>query len=84
MNLIPKDGRGSYDNLLGDPATGPTVQVSGVGTAAFYVAKPGTAAFNFYRGDAFVAIVLITGGGSPIDQATVLVRTRRALVSVLQ
>jgi hypothetical protein len=72
VNLIPTDGKASYDNLLGDPKTGPTTQVSGVGDAAFFVSKPGTAGFDFRRGDAFVAIVLVTGGASPVDQATVL------------
>ena len=72
VNLIPTDGKASYDNLLGDPKTGPTTQVSGVGDAAFYVSKPGTAGFDFRRGNAFVAIVLVTGGDSPVDQATVL------------
>ena len=72
VNLIPTDGKASYDNLLGDPKTGPTTQVSGVGDAAFFVSKPGTAGFDFRRGDAFVAIVLVTGGESPVDQATVL------------
>ena len=72
VNLIPTGGEASYDNVLGDPATGPTTQVSGVGDAAFLVSKPGTAGFDFRRGDAFVAIVLVTGGESPVDQATVL------------
>jgi hypothetical protein len=72
VNLIPTGGKASYDNVLGDPATGPTTQVSGVGDTAFLVSKPGTAGFDFRRGDAFVAIVLVTGGESPVDQATVL------------
>ena len=72
VNLIPTGGKASYDNVLGDPATGPTTQVSGVGDAAFFVSKPGTAGFDFRHGDAFVAIVLVTGGESPVDQATAL------------
>ncbi len=43
-----------------------------MGDAAFLVSKPGTAGFDFYRGDTFVAIVLVTGGESPVDRATVL------------
>lgn len=72
VNLVPTGGKAAFDNLLGSPATGHTTLVTGIGDDAFLVTKPGTAGLDFCLGDAFVAIVLVTGGDAPIDQATVL------------
>jgi hypothetical protein len=77
VNLVPTGGKAAYDHIRGLAPAGRAVDVAGVGVAAFGVFTGPAADIWFYKGDALVAIGLITGGATtpPKDQATVLAKT---------
>jgi hypothetical protein len=79
INLLPSQGRTSYDNFRKDPHVGDAgtvADVDGVGDRAFSVAGPMTASIFFNEGDAMVVVLVAIHGAasSPMDQALSLAK----------
>jgi hypothetical protein len=75
VNLVPTGGKAAYDHL--HATSGQLVDISGVGDAAFGTFHGPAAGIDFYKGDTFVAVVLVTGQASapPKDLAIALAKT---------
>lgn len=74
VNLVPTGGKAAYDHL--HATAGQLVNIPGVGDAAFGTFHGPAAGIDFYKGDIFVAVVLVTGQASapPKDQAIALAK----------
>jgi hypothetical protein len=76
VNLVPSRGQADYDHLRAQAKPGQLFDVSGVGDAAFRVSSGRAASVDFYKGDTFVAVGVITGqaGAPPGAQALALAK----------
>ncbi len=77
VNLVPNGGKAAYDQLRAHGIAGQLVDIPGVGDAAFGTFHGPAAGVDFYKGDTFVAVVLVIGQAStpPKDQAIGLAKT---------
>jgi hypothetical protein len=75
--IVPSRGKAAYDHLRAQATAGQLVDISGVGDAAFGTFNGPAASIEFYKGDTFVAVVLITARATapPKDQAIALAKT---------
>jgi hypothetical protein len=82
VNLVPSRGKAAYDQLRAHAPAGRVVDVAGVGDGAFGTSSGPATGIDFYKGDAFVAIVLVAGlSGTPSkDQAIVLAKAAAARI----
>lgn len=77
VNALPSAGKADYEHLRAQAPGGRVVNIAGVGDAAFATFSGPAASIDFYKGDTFVAVVLITGraGSPPKARAIALART---------
>jgi hypothetical protein len=82
VNLVPSRGKAAYDQLRARAPAGRIVDIAGIGDAAFGTTSGPAAGVDFYKGDAFVAVVLVAGlaGTTPKDQAIVLAKAAAARI----
>ena len=76
VNLVPTSGKVAYEDLRAHAPAGRLDELAGVGDAAFVTSSGPATGIDFYKADAFVAIVLITGpaGSASKDSATTLAK----------
>ncbi len=80
VDYLPARGKADYERVRAQAPAGRVTDVAGVGDAAFAVSSGRSAQIEFYKGDAFVAVGVLTGRATspPKDQALALAKIAAA------
>ena len=78
VDLVPTDGKASYEHALGLAKAHPVVTISGVGDGAFGTFNGTVGSIEFYKGDAVVSILLAANGASTPSQDKLTVLAKQA------
>lgn len=82
VNLVPSGGKAAYDQLRAHAPAGRTVDVAGVGDAAFGTSSGPATGIDFYKGDTFVAVVLVAATASTPSKNRAIVLAKAAAARI--